>query len=124
MQFAQGQGVAGRIYSALDAASTAQIVGKALAGGVNWFDTAEMYGRGASERAVTQALEASRTAPGEVVMVDCGCGSPRRERQGEPVATGRVWSDSTAAAARHSTSRNHWCPGSFVALASQYRATM
>ncbi|TPQ23321.1 aldo/keto reductase [Streptomyces sporangiiformans] len=38
LQFAQGQGMAGRIYSPLDAAATTEIVRTALSCGVNWFD--------------------------------------------------------------------------------------
>jgi aryl-alcohol dehydrogenase-like predicted oxidoreductase len=44
------------------------IVAAALAGGSTWFDTAEVYGRGASERALARALRAAGTAPGEVVV--------------------------------------------------------
>lgn len=68
LQFAQGRGMAGRIFSPLDAATTAEIVGAALAGGVNWFDTAEVYGRGASEQALTTALQANGAEPGEVLI--------------------------------------------------------
>jgi aryl-alcohol dehydrogenase-like predicted oxidoreductase len=68
MQFAQGTGMAGRVYSSLDQATTTSIVGAALAGGVNWFDTAEMYGRGVSERTLTTALKDNGIAPGGVVI--------------------------------------------------------
>jgi aryl-alcohol dehydrogenase-like predicted oxidoreductase len=68
MQFAQGTGMAGRVYSSLDQATTTSIVGTALAGGVNWFDTAEMYGRGVSERTLTTALKDNGIAPGDVVI--------------------------------------------------------
>ncbi|SEH00259.1 Predicted oxidoreductase [Nonomuraea solani] len=68
LQFAQGQGMAGRIYSPLDAATTTEIVGKALAGRVNWFDTAETYGGGASERALSTALQENGVAPDEVMI--------------------------------------------------------
>jgi aryl-alcohol dehydrogenase-like predicted oxidoreductase len=44
------------------------IVGAALAGGVTWFDTAEIYGRGASERALARALGAAGKVPGEIVV--------------------------------------------------------
>lgn len=68
LQFAQGQGMAGRIFSPLDPATIAGIVGAALAGGVNWFDTAEMYGRGASEQALTTAFRDNGVGPGEVLV--------------------------------------------------------
>lgn len=44
------------------------IVGTALAGGVTWFDTAEIYGHGASERALAHALRASGKAEGGIVV--------------------------------------------------------
>ncbi|GAA3790822.1 aldo/keto reductase [Streptomyces phyllanthi] len=68
LQFAQGRGVAGRIFSPLDATTTREIVGAALAGGVNWFDTAEVYGRGASEQALTTALRDNRVTTDEVLI--------------------------------------------------------
>jgi aryl-alcohol dehydrogenase-like predicted oxidoreductase len=39
-----------------------------LAGGVNWFDTAEMYGYGQSERALTSGLHGAGAEPGDVVV--------------------------------------------------------
>ena len=45
-----------------------QIVAVSLAGGVNWFDTAEIYGFGRSERAVATALVAANQADGGVVI--------------------------------------------------------
>jgi aryl-alcohol dehydrogenase-like predicted oxidoreductase len=44
------------------------VVRAALDGGVNWFDTAELYGRGRSERALTSALRALGIAPDTVVI--------------------------------------------------------
>jgi aryl-alcohol dehydrogenase-like predicted oxidoreductase len=68
MQFAQGTGVTGLVYDNLDQATITAVVHAALAGGVNWFDTAEMYGRGVSERALTTALKENGVAPGDVVI--------------------------------------------------------
>lgn len=42
------------------------IVKTALSGGITWFDTAEMYGRGESERALTTALRQCGVSPGDV----------------------------------------------------------
>ena len=44
------------------------IVQAALDGGVNWFDTAEIYGFGRSERALAQGLQHAQVTPGEVVI--------------------------------------------------------
>jgi aryl-alcohol dehydrogenase-like predicted oxidoreductase len=45
-----------------------QIVKISLDGGINWFDTAEMYGSGASEKALAGALVAAGKSDGEVVI--------------------------------------------------------
>jgi aryl-alcohol dehydrogenase-like predicted oxidoreductase len=44
------------------------IVAAALARGATWFDTAEIYGHGASERALAHALRAAGKVPGEIVV--------------------------------------------------------
>ncbi|MFF0156909.1 aldo/keto reductase [Streptomyces sp. NPDC005263] len=44
------------------------VVQSALSGGVNWFDTAEGYGSGESERALTTGLRTAGVRPGEVVI--------------------------------------------------------
>ena len=45
-----------------------KIVKIALDGGINWFDTAELYGWGRSERALAIALGQARRANGDVVI--------------------------------------------------------
>ena len=45
-----------------------KIVKIALDGGINWFDTAELYGRGAFERALATALCKAGMANGDVVI--------------------------------------------------------
>ncbi|WP_020576868.1 aldo/keto reductase [Actinopolymorpha alba] len=67
MQFA-GRGIGERYYPALEKDTVTSIVRSALDGGVNWFDTAEMYGRGNSERSLTTALRDLGAAPGKVVI--------------------------------------------------------
>ncbi|PRX99023.1 aldo/keto reductase [Allonocardiopsis opalescens] len=67
MQFS-GSGVGEGFFPPIEARTAAEVVGTALKGGVNWFDTAEMYGRGQSERALTTALKEHGVAPGEVVI--------------------------------------------------------
>jgi aryl-alcohol dehydrogenase-like predicted oxidoreductase len=65
MRFA-GTGIVERVYPSLDEQTVRSVVQAALDGGVTWFDTAEMYGHGGSERAVTSALRALGVAPGGV----------------------------------------------------------
>lgn len=44
------------------------IVAAALGGGIDWFDTAELYGGGASEASLAAALKVSDVANGDVVI--------------------------------------------------------
>jgi aryl-alcohol dehydrogenase-like predicted oxidoreductase len=67
LQFA-GRGLAARFYASLPAERVRATIAAALDGGVNWFDTAEMYGRGESERALTTALRDLGVDPGKVVI--------------------------------------------------------
>ncbi|MGD8857371.1 MAG: aldo/keto reductase, partial [Chloroflexota bacterium] len=55
-------------WPAVPEAEVRAIVGAALQGGLNWFDTVESYGGGASERALAQALEALGRAPAETLI--------------------------------------------------------
>ncbi|HLM42392.1 MAG TPA: aldo/keto reductase, partial [Myxococcaceae bacterium] len=55
-QFSEGFGVTGGFWDALHADTVQEIIDASLKGGVNWFDTAEIYGRGRSERALAGAL--------------------------------------------------------------------
>lgn len=56
-QFSQGKGVVGKVWDTLEQAAMDEIVQAALDGGITWFDTAEIYGRGNSERALAAALK-------------------------------------------------------------------
>jgi aryl-alcohol dehydrogenase-like predicted oxidoreductase len=67
-QFQQGRGMTGMMWSVLDQATMDGIVGASLRGGVSWFDTAQAYGNGASERALATALRNSDVEPGRVVV--------------------------------------------------------
>ena len=67
-QFSGGVGPAGLYWPALDQERVNRIVAASLQGGVSWFDTAEFYGRGRSERALAAALQAAGMAPGQVVV--------------------------------------------------------
>ena len=67
-QFSEGVGPAGFYWPALGQERVNQIVAASLQAGVTWFDTAEFYGRGRSERALAAALQAAGMAPGQVVV--------------------------------------------------------
>jgi aryl-alcohol dehydrogenase-like predicted oxidoreductase len=67
-QFSGGQGLAGRFWEVIPQSIVDQVVEASLAGGINWFDTAEMYGNGASERALAVALKHAGKNNGDVVV--------------------------------------------------------
>ena len=67
-QFSQGKNMTGRMWSVLDQAAIDAVVDAALNGGVTWFDTAQAYGNGASERALSAALQHRGIEPGKVVV--------------------------------------------------------
>lgn len=67
-QFSGGQGVAGRYWEALAPEVEEDIVRAALDGGVNWFDTAELYGWGTSESALSRSLKRLGRKNGDVVI--------------------------------------------------------
>lgn len=55
-QFSKGKGLVGRFWPSMDQKDINEIVRMSLEGGINWFDTAEAYGKGESERALAEAL--------------------------------------------------------------------
>jgi len=57
-QFSGGKGLAGRYWPAIEQSTVNEIVRAAAAGGITWFDTAEAYGLGRSEEALSEALRA------------------------------------------------------------------
>lgn len=67
-QFSNGGGIVGGYWPALPQETANAIVRASLDGGINWFDTAEIYGRGGSEKSLAQALLAAGKKPGEVVI--------------------------------------------------------
>ena len=67
-QFSEGRGFAGGYWPPLPQATVDQIVAASLAQGINWFDTAEVYGGGRSEAALSHALVTSGRRNGEVVI--------------------------------------------------------
>jgi aryl-alcohol dehydrogenase-like predicted oxidoreductase len=56
-QFGGGSGVIQAVNPALPEETRIEIVKTALEGGINWFDTAELYGTGRSEKYLAEALD-------------------------------------------------------------------
>lgn len=67
-QFSGGENLSGRFWEVLPQSTVNQVVEASLAGGINWFDTAEIYGNGASERALSLALKHAGINNGDVVV--------------------------------------------------------
>lgn len=68
MQFSGGRGVFGMVFPDLSQEEMNDIVKAALDGGINWFDSAEMYGLGNSEQGLAHALHAAGVKDDEVVI--------------------------------------------------------
>ncbi len=68
MQFSGTKGYWRWMFQDLSQGEMNAIVQTALEGGINWFDTAEMYGRGRSEQGLAQGLMAAGKAAEEVVV--------------------------------------------------------
>ncbi|MCF6466805.1 aldo/keto reductase [Nonomuraea sp. MG754425] len=66
MQFAGTANITRLIIRPIDQEPATAVVRAALDGGVNWFDTAEMYGGGRSEEVLATALKACGVRPGQV----------------------------------------------------------
>jgi len=67
MQFS-GSGFISAFFPPMPQPQADEIVQTALDGGVTWFDTAEMYGRGGSERALAGGLTHAGIKPGDVTV--------------------------------------------------------
>lgn len=67
MQFS-GRGIFRFMFPRLPAETMNSIVQAALDGGINWFDTAEVYGKGYSEQALAVALKAAGQADDDVIV--------------------------------------------------------
>jgi aryl-alcohol dehydrogenase-like predicted oxidoreductase len=67
-QFSEGGGLGGSYWPNLPVDVENRIVAVSLAAGINWFDTAEAYGAGRSEAALSRALVAAGKRNGEVVV--------------------------------------------------------
>lgn len=67
-QFSKQKNMAGKFWPILDDDLIMSVVKVSLEGGINWFDTAEVYGNGASEKALAKALVRLDKKPGEVLI--------------------------------------------------------
>jgi aryl-alcohol dehydrogenase-like predicted oxidoreductase len=67
-QFNKGRGFFGKYWTVLDDAEIRKIISQGLDGGINWFDTAETYGNGESERALAGGLVSLGKSPGDVMI--------------------------------------------------------
>jgi aryl-alcohol dehydrogenase-like predicted oxidoreductase len=67
-QFSKGKGLGGNYWPTLKDEEIELIVKLSLEGGLNWFDTAESYGMGESEKALSQALQRIGKSSEEVII--------------------------------------------------------
>jgi aryl-alcohol dehydrogenase-like predicted oxidoreductase len=67
-QFSKRNNLAGKFWPALDDETIRAVVKTSLEGGINWFDTAEVYGSGASEKALAAALTGLGRKPGDLLI--------------------------------------------------------
>lgn len=67
-QFSKGKNLAGKFWPVLSDEASFEIVKAAYNNGINWFDTAEMYGNGESERTLARALKDSGISDSDVVL--------------------------------------------------------
>ncbi|MEI7845908.1 MAG: aldo/keto reductase [Chloroflexota bacterium] len=68
MEFAGGGGLMGSMFPAIAQEEKNATVKAALDGGINWFDTAELYGAGVSEASLATSLKAADKKNGDVVV--------------------------------------------------------
>lgn len=68
MELAGGGGLLGRAFPVIPQSEKNDIIQAALDGGINWFDTAEIYGAGVSEHSLAAGLKAAGMLAGDVVV--------------------------------------------------------
>jgi aryl-alcohol dehydrogenase-like predicted oxidoreductase len=68
MEFAGGGGLMSFAFPVISQEDKNAIVKTALDGGINWFDTAELYGQGVSEASLSAALKANGKNDQDVVV--------------------------------------------------------
>jgi aryl-alcohol dehydrogenase-like predicted oxidoreductase len=68
MEFSGGGGLMGSVFPIISQDEKNAAVKAGLDGGINWFDTAELYGGGVSESSLATALKAAGKANDDVVV--------------------------------------------------------
>ena len=68
MEFSGGGGMMGSAFPIIDQQEKNAIVQAGLDGGLNWFDTAELYGSGMSEKSLSTALKAAGKKDQDVII--------------------------------------------------------
>jgi len=68
MQFSRGGGSFGMMFPVISQEEKNAIIQAALEGGINWFDTAELYGFGHSEQGLSAGLKAAGIQNGEMII--------------------------------------------------------
>jgi len=68
MELAGGGGLVGRMFPVIPQEEKNAIIKAALDGGINFFDTAEMYGAGVSERSLATGLKAAGKSDRDVII--------------------------------------------------------
>ena len=68
MEFAGGGGLMGSVFPKISQEEKNATVRAGLDGGINWFDTAELYGAGVSEASLATALKAAGKTDQDVVV--------------------------------------------------------
>ncbi|MHC1774961.1 MAG: aldo/keto reductase [Lentimicrobium sp.] len=67
-QFSKQQNMAGKFWPKMEDDLIEKMVQISLEGGINWFDTAEVYGNGASEKALAASLRELGKKPGDIIV--------------------------------------------------------
>lgn len=67
-QFSKRGNLGGKFWPFLEDEVIREIVKISIDGGINWFDTAEIYGAGASEKSLARSLDELGVSPGEVTI--------------------------------------------------------
>jgi len=67
-QFSKRNNLAGRFWPYLSEEESHEIVKASINNGINWFDTAELYGNGESEKTLARALQQSDVDNKEVII--------------------------------------------------------
>lgn len=118
MQFSN-RGFISAAFPAMPQADIDAVVSTAAEGGISWFDTAEMYGAGTSERCLSRALTNAGLAPGDVAI------ATKWRQVGRSAANiGRTIEDRIAALHPYPIDlyQIHWPIGSLSSIRAEVRA--